>query len=63
MDPTLNGSLRKVVGLRELEYYYNGIVRAIIWDTNKAIDVGEWPICGGGQLERFYCMVDFMSEP
>ena len=21
---------------------------------NKAIDVGEWLICGGGRLERFY---------
>ena len=27
----------------------------IIWDTNKEIDIGEWSICGCGQLGRFYC--------
>ena len=30
------------------------------WDTHKAIDIGEWSICGGGRLERFY--YSFMSE-
>ena len=40
---------------RELEYHYNGIVRVIVWDSNKAIDIGEWSIPGGGRLERFYC--------
>ena len=29
---------------------------AIVWDRNKAIDIGEWSICGGGQLERFDCI-------
>ena len=24
-------------------------------DANKVIDIGEWLICGGGRLERFYC--------
>ena len=38
-----------------LEYHYNGIVWAILWKPNKAIDIGEYSICGGGQLERFYC--------
>ena len=27
---------------------------AILWGRNKAIDMGEWSICGGGRLERFY---------
>ena len=26
----------------------------IIWEPNKAIDVGECSISGGGRLERFY---------
>ena len=26
----------------------------IVWDPNKAIDIGKWSICGGGLLERFY---------
>ena len=40
----------------KLEYHYNGIVCAIAWDPNKAIDVGEWSFHGGGRLERFYCI-------
>ena len=28
----------------------------IVWDPNKAIDIGEWSACGGGWLERFYCI-------
>ena len=55
MGPPLNGPFREVVGL-ELEYHYNDITWAIVWDQNKAIDVGEWSICGGGWLERFYNM-------
>ena len=29
-----------------------------VWDPDKAIDVGEWLICGGGRLEvlRYQCM-------
>ena len=38
---------------RELEYRYNDIVLAFVWDPNKAIDIVEWAICGGGRLERF----------
>ena len=34
----------------------------IIWDPNKAIDVGEWSICGGGQLERFYCIYIYVCK-
>ena len=26
---------------------------AIVWNRNIAIDIGEWPICGGGRLESF----------
>ena len=25
----------------------------VIWDPNKATDIGEWWICGRGRLERF----------
>ena len=35
----------------ELEYYCNVIVYVIAWDPNKAIDIGERSICGGGQFE------------
>ena len=31
-------------------------VREIVCDRNKAIDIREWSIFGGGQLERFYCI-------
>ena len=24
---------------------------AIVWDPNKVINIGEWAICGGGQIE------------
>ena len=37
-----------------LEYRYNGIEWAIGWDPNKVINIREWSVCGGGQLERFY---------
>ena len=37
---TLNGRFR------ELEYHHIGIVLTIIRDPNKAIDIGEWSICG-----------------
>ena len=49
---SLSDPFREVIGLR----CYNGIVWAIAWDPNKSIDVGEWWICGGGRLERFYCI-------
>ena len=26
----------------------------IAWDRNKVIDIGEWSISAGGQLEKFY---------
>ena len=48
---TLNGPFR------ELEYHYNSIVWAIIWDPNIVTDNRGWSICGGGQLERFYCII------
>ena len=43
-----------MVHFGELEYRYNDIVWTIYWDTNKAIDIGEWSTCGGGQLGGFY---------
>ena len=39
------GMMREVVGLW-----------VIVWDPNETIDIGEWSICGGGQLDRFYCV-------
>ena len=36
---------------KELKYRYSGIVL----DPNKAIGIGQWSVCGGGWLERFYC--------
>ena len=54
---TLNGPFREVIGLGSFEYHYNGIVWVIVWDPNKASAIGEWSICGGGQLERFYCTI------
>ena len=55
MIQTLNGPIKELLGLGRLEYHYNGIIIwAIIWDPNKVSDIGEWSICGGGRLERFY---------
>ena len=44
----------------EVEYHNNWIVWAIIWDPNKAIDIGEWLICVGGRLKMLYCMYIYM---
>ena len=38
--------------LRKLGYWYSGIVWMMIWDPNKWIDIRDWSICAGGQLER-----------
>ena len=45
---------------RELDYHYNGIEQPIVWDPNKAIDIGQWTIGGGGWLERFWCISIYM---
>ena len=29
-----------------------------IWDRSKAVDIGEWSICGGGWLGRFSCILN-----
>ena len=39
----------------ELELCYNGIVSAIVWNPNKAINIEELSI-RGSRLERLYCM-------
>ena len=26
------------------------------WDPNNAFVIGRWSICGGGRLERLYCI-------
>ena len=28
----------------------------IVWNPNKAIDIGRWSICGESRLERFHCI-------
>ena len=38
----------------EFEYHYNGIALIIVSDPNKALEIGEWSICGGDRLERIY---------
>ena len=30
-------------------------IGTIVWDRNKAKNIGKWSICGGGRLERFCC--------
>ena len=40
----------------ELEYRYSDIGCTIDWDPSKAIDIREWWIYGGGELERIYCI-------
>ena len=49
MGPTLNGPFREVIGLGS-----QNIVMAIIQDP-----IGEWSICGGGQLERYFCTANY----
>ena len=39
--PTLIGPFQEVLGPRELEYHYNGIAWAIVWDPNKEINIGS----------------------
>ena len=34
----------------------------IVWDPNKAIDLGEGSICGGGRIERFYCIYIYIYQ-
>ena len=52
MGPILKGPFKEVIGLvRELQYCYNCSAWAIVWDPNKAIDIGEWSICTDGHLE------------
>ena len=54
---TLNDPFREVVQFRELKCCYSDIAWAIVWQSNKAIDIGEWSICGGGRFERFHCIL------
>ena len=49
-------SIPRLGRLSIVDYCYNGIVWTIIWTPHKAIDIGEWAICGGGCLERFHCI-------
>ena len=30
------------------------LIWVIAWDANKVINIGEWSLYGGGQLERHY---------
>ena len=42
-EQTLNGPFREVFGLGSYS-----IAWAFVWDPNKAIEIGEWWICGEG---------------
>ena len=44
MGSSINGQFRGGVRFKELECHYNWIAWAIIWDPNKASDIGEWSI-------------------
>ena len=52
MEPSLNGQFREVVSLRRsvLEYHRNCIAWAVVWISNKVVDIGEWSVCEGGRL-------------
>ena len=41
IGPTLSSIFRDVVGFRVLEYHNNSIVLGIVWDPNKAREIGE----------------------
>ena len=49
--PILSSPFREVVGLGSFKISW----WVVVWDPDKAIDIGEWSICGGGRLERIYC--------
>ena len=34
----------RIIAFRELEYHYNDIVCASVWDPNKVINIGEWSV-------------------
>ena len=39
MGPTLNGPFRGDSRFSEFEFHHNGIVWAIVWDLNEAINI------------------------
>ena len=55
MGWTLRDPFREVNGL----WRYNIVTKVLHWRSfvppNKAMDIGEWSICGGDRLHRFYC--------
>ena len=57
MGPTLNGPFRDLVGLGSWNIVALVLYRETVLDLNEVINIGEWLICGGGRLERFYCTV------
>ena len=57
--PNLTGPFREVVGSGIGGEVGQGVkisLSVIVWEPNKAIDIGKWSIFGGGRLERFYCI-------
>ena len=52
MESTLIDIFREAIGLGSQNNITMGMV--MTWDPNKAIKIGEWSVCGGGQLEMFY---------
>ena len=57
VGPILNGSFSGAGQFGKLEYYYNDIVRVIIWNPNITNSRGDWAICGVCRLERFNLFV------
>ena len=53
MGPAIDGPFSEVVGLGNTISMVNRMGNR--YGTNKVADIGEWSICGGGRLERFYC--------
>ena len=51
MCSPLNGSFKEVVSFG----FRISLQWVIVWDPNKAINIGEISICAGGRSQRFYC--------
>ena len=46
--------------LSHFRHTHDNIVRAIIWNPNKVINIRELSVCEGGRLERFYFTIYVM---
>ena len=53
---TLSGPFSEVVGIGSRNIVTMVLHRWCYTKRYKAIDIGEWSICGGARLERLYCI-------